>query len=941
VAICESWLDSFDIKSFHLDGYKIAHFFCRSKSKRGGVLLLVNDNFCYPLKKLKLKSVEGEFETCGIETIIDKKTIKMVLLYRPSNPKSNGKMDTFFERLGDLVEKQSDINSEIILMGDLNINLLEESNHSNSLTDLMNTFNLKLLNNKYLPTRITDTSSTLLDQFYSNLNCTYKIFVEQICFSDHECIQCDFDIILEPLKDKFKWVRDYSHENWETFFELLSAETWIDVFSAPNVDAMGNNFMDTLIRYFEQCIPNKKIIIRANQQNKIKLSVATVELKKRVREFGETIRLENNHIEKVKLRAQLKSLKSYLGFCINNERRLVNDMKIKNSSNKPKTAWQLINKHAGKQKSSTCINRLTVNGEVITDPKAISNCLNTNFVEPLPEINVDLNSVVEHIPLCDDKIVLDFVSEIEVLEIIKNLPAKNSVSWDGISTKVLKKITNYIIQPLACIINQSFQEGKFPEILKLSLVTPVFKKGERENPDNYRPISITSPISKILEKAFLARLEKHFDKNKILTDNQHGFKKGKSTVTALFDLVTEVYDCLENKEKINLILYDFSNAFGCLLPELLLKKLEKYGLNDQALSWVNTFLTDRTQIVQIKSFDSDNNEVITKSDASHCSMGVPQGTNLGPVGFSVYDNDFPLKVVLACLYLYADDSSVVVKAKNHPELNLKTEIANQNVIDFASDNFLRLNAQKTNLLHIHTAQTKHVEQSHIRINEQDISFTNVGKLLGVKITDTFNWKTHCDDVASKLKSTAYRFSMLRANLNFPALRTVYFADVQSHILYTIVIWGGSPHMQQIFLAQKRCIRAMAGKRYWRGPDALDSCKPLFKEFKILTVFSLYILESAKFVKKYPEKFTKNSDHPDAPIHVTRNSTYNENDLFVAHCRNTNLVQNPLIMLARIWNHLPHKLKVIEDVKLFTYKLKILLLEKMFYDMHEYFSCNFE
>jgi hypothetical protein len=132
-------------------------------------------------------------------------------------------------------------------------------------------------------------------------------------------------------------------------------------------------------------------------------------------------------------------------------------------------------------------------------------------------------------------------------------------------------------------------------------------------------------------------------------------------------------------------------------------------------------------------------------------------------------------------------------------------------------------------------------------------------------------------------------------------------------------------MQQIFTAQKRCIRAMAGKRYWRGPgpNALDSCKPLFQEYKILTVYSLYILESAKFVKKYPEKFTKNLDHPDTCTHVTRNTTYNENDLFVAHCRNTNFVQNPLIMLARIWNHLPENIKAIENVKLLTQKLKIL------------------
>jgi hypothetical protein len=97
-------------------------------------------------------------------------------------------------------------------------------------------------------------------------------------------------------------------------------------------------------------------------------------------------------------------------------------------------------------------------------------------------------------------------------------------------------------------------------------------------------------------------------------------------------------------------------------------------------------------------------------------------------------------------------------------------------------------------------------------------------------------------------------------------------------------------MQPIFTAQKRCVRAMAGKRYWRGPAALDSCKPLFREYNILTVYSLYILECAKFVKKYPNKFTKNADNPDTRIYVTRNTAYKENDLFVKPCRNTNFAK---------------------------------------------------
>jgi exonuclease III len=851
VAICESWLDSFDVKSFHLDGYKIANFFCRSKKKRGGVLLLVNNNFRHSWKKIKTKSVECEFEVCAIETTIENKKLKIFLLYRPSNQICNAKMNLFYERLGDLLEQHSNDNSEIILMGDFNVNLLAKNSHSDSLSDLMQTFNLKLLN-ELIPTRVANTSSTLLDQIYSDLNCEYKIDVEQISFSDHDCVQCNFDIFIEPEKDQHKLSRDYSDNNWLEFFEALSKETWNDVYAAPNIDTMSSNFMNKLVEYFEQSFPLKKFVIRANQQNKIKLSAATKELKLRVREFSEQICTEKNNTIKIALRKQHKTLKGYLGFCINNERRLINNRKIENSSNKSKVAWQIINKNTGKLKTSTAINSLKVNGEIITDQKSIANCLNQKFVEPVPDINNDdLNTAVQHIPMCEEKLTLDFVSENEVLKIIQNLPAKNSVSWDGISTKVIKKIAPYVALPLSCIINQSFQEGKFPENLKLSLVTPIYKKDERQDPGNYRPISITSPVSKILEKAFLAQLVKHLENNKILSERQHGFQKGKSTVTALFDIVTEIYDCLENREKINLILYDFSNAFGCLVPQLLLKKLEKYGLRDQALSWIKTFLMDRTQLVQIKSLDSNKTEILTRSDVSNCSMGVPQGTILGPVGFSVYDNDFPLKVIIACLYLYADDSSVVVRGKNTQEVNFKSEIANQNVIDFSRDNYLRINAKKTNLLQIHTANTRQNENANIKINGDDVSVTHMGKLLGLKITDTFNWKTHCDEVVSKLRSAAYRLSMLRASLTLPSILKVYFADVQSHVLYTIVIWGGSPHLDKVFIAQKRCVRAMAGKRYWRGPAALDSCKPLFRDYNILTVYSLYILEKAKFVKKIP------------------------------------------------------------------------------------------
>jgi hypothetical protein len=120
-------------------------------------------------------------------------------------------------------------------------------------------------------------------------------------------------------------------------------------------------------------------------------------------------------------------------------------------------------------------------------------------------------------------------------------------------------------------------QGAFPEILKTSVIIPLYKKGEHCDPQNYRPIAMSSPISKVLEKAFLNRIERYFEMNNLLPDQQHGFRKNKSTITALFDMATEIYDSVEKREKVNLILYDFKNAFGCLVPNILLAKLKKYG----------------------------------------------------------------------------------------------------------------------------------------------------------------------------------------------------------------------------------------------------------------------------------------------------------------------------------------------------------------------------
>jgi hypothetical protein len=186
--------------------------------------------------------------------------------------------------------------------------------------------------------------------------------------------------------------------------------------------------------------------------------------------------------------------------------------------------------------------------------------------------------------------------------------------------------------------------------------------------------------------------------------------------------------------------------------------------------------------------------------------------------------------------------------------------------------------------------------------------------------------------------------MLKDKISEAVLRQVYFAYIQSHILYSIVIWGGSPHIQQVSVAQKRVIRAMAGVWFSKSPlqsEYYVSCRPLFKKFEILPVYSLYIFECAKFVKKYPEKFQLRKDVNNARIYNTRNNISHDCDLYVPPTTLDITAENPIVMIARIFNHLPLSLKRNVESKDFLKDVKVMLQTNLFYDKFEYFGHKFD
>jgi hypothetical protein len=468
----------------------------------------------------------------------------------------------------------------------------------------------------------------------------------------------------------------------------------------------------------------------------------------------------------------------------------------------------------------------------------------------------------------------------------------NTYGYDGIPTKIIKLSAPFITSPLTHICNQTLSTGIFPERLKYALIRPVFKKGDKCLITNYRPISILTSFSKIVERLIFLRLQRHLNAHQIIAKEQYGFKNKSSTEHAMYHVINEISQAMNKGRPTGGLFCDLEKAFDCVNHEILIVKLKFYGIKGKFLNLIQSFLQGRYLKVLV---NSNATYVDAHSKWVEVKQGVPQGSILGPLLFLIYVNDLPLQITLnSKTVLFADDTTNIISSSNLNELKAALCQSLHDLHLWFSANLLSLNINKTGVLYF--KNNKSADNSLI-IKYMNNTITNGSsvKFLGLLVDDSLCWDNHINYITTKLSSACYALRILTPILSSGTLKMIYYSYAHSIISYGIIFWGSSTSSKKIFLLQKKILRIMTRSKY------NESCRRLFKEKGILTLYSQYIFSLVMYVVKNNHLFSKNFE-------IHSHNTRTSKNCHMPAVNKVKYKKGPLYMASKIYNHLPNYIK---------------------------------
>ena len=581
------------------------------------------------------------------------------------------------------------------------------------------------------------------------------------------------------------------------------------------------------------------------------------------------------------------------------------------SKNNSKDIWQAIN----------CLSKKSVSKDSINPTNLTANDINSHFVNvPKTVVNVDRsneNDLRQLKEFCASKTIksnleISLLSVSEVYFSLIKLKQSSTRGFDDIDSKILKISAPVICDSLTYLYNLCIQKSYFPNALKQAKIIPLFKSGNKEDPCNYRPISILSPVSKLFEKHLYNSISKHIKDNDLLHPSQSGFRDKHSCHTVLTKLTDQWLSNVNSDLLTGAIFADFAKAFDVIDHSLLLRKLSVYKFSSNTLSLIQSFLSDRQQSVLLHGIQSD---FLTQK------YGIPQGSILGPLLFSLYINDLPLSVSSPS-EMFADDTTLHTSQPDLQSVNTKLQESLNQLVNWTELNRMCLHPKKTKYMLLTSRQKRQNISSSppsLFIQKSPVEEVSSHKVLGVIIDNNLTWSSHIDSLSKRISQKNHQLSKIKHFLNAKARSQFFHAYIQSVIDYASTLYDSSnPHtMKPLLRMHKRAVKLVLGKSSTLRPVDYSSLDilPLRDKFLYNKGITMYKIMNGLFPPSISAKFRKNQSRFTDNICIPKPRI----DLF-----KTSLIYSG----SCLWNSLPKLIKNKPSLNSFKLALKRHLFHKL-------------
>lgn len=819
-ALTETHLDSsVPDGALTLPGWAIVR---RDRSRYGGgvALLFRNSFLCTP--RLDLQSPSGE--DLWTELTISGKKVIIATIYRPPSQSADATR-AFIDALDVSLGKALSENSILVMLGDFN------AKHSDwlqlpgsptdlagsSLSNLTNSFNLSQLvsdvtrpsGGQGLPSD--NPSGSLLDLIFTNrpdLLSQPKI-EPPLGSSDHFAVRCSISTVAVPRGRPIRRLWNLKKANIEAFLADLSAQRWPCVGSSASPDAQWESWSSAFHDCARRHVPSK--LVRHVQPKPAWLSdrlLAECKLKKalfRICKLHPTAdNLLRYRVQRNKTTALLRRAKKEFSSDLEDS--------LRRPSSRGQDFWSFVRRVKGSKEVRPIPPLLQADGSLATSDKAKADVLNAFFIRQsaLPSRDDPPTVIDRYSSSTSFRLSSLTVSEAEVFALLSTLNVRKAPGMDGISNNILRAAAPAIAGSLAVLFQNSLNAGRLPSAWKVQKIKPIHKRGPRNSPDNYRPISLLSSVVKVLETIVNRRLYAHLDSQHLLSSFQSGFRRGDSPSLQLFRLTHSMMSAVDSGSVVGAVFYDIRKAFDTVWHAALLRKLSLAGISGSLLSWFSDFLTTRSQQVEVGSQLS--------SPASPLA-GVPQGSVLSPTLFLLFI-DSVTSVTSSPSNCFADDTSTFVFSPSPAEAEVSLQADVNSVSSWAKAHKLSFHPSKTVCMLFHHPRRPSPPLS-IFLDGQAVSCVQSHRHLGLTLSATFSWSCHVDSIIKKASSMLGLMRLFRFAYHFSShsLLRIYLNYIRPSVEYCCTSWSGlPPSLARRLEAIQRSALAIAGL----PPDFLPS-----------------------------------------------------------------------------------------------------------------------